>query len=208
MADYHIPLMPGEQYHILSRAVGNEKIFMEPDNYSFFISRWIKHITPVADTFAYCLLPNHFHFMVRIKEEPVLEANFLKVKTNSKSYTPECLPEFIMERFSNLLNSYTKSFNKRYHRKGGLFIDYLRRVEIKTDAQFGACIFYIHKNPVHHGYCKHPEQWTWSSYNEILKGQPSSSWLSGAEVMNHFNGRKSFIDHHNQPIEIKRADDR
>jgi len=157
MSGYHMPLFPGQQYHILGRAIGDELLFREEINYQFFLARYQKHISPVANTYCYCLLPNHFHFLVRIKEEDDLKAHFMEIK-KSKIYSPELLPEFIMERFSNLLNSYAKAYNKKYDRKGGLFIDYLRRVEIMNDSQFGVTVFYIHKNPVHHGYCKKMEQ--------------------------------------------------
>lgn len=64
---------------------------------------------------------------------------------SNKSFDIEKVSEFIMERFGNLLNSYTKSFNRRNNRKGTLFIDTMRRVEITDDAQLGAIIFYIQK---------------------------------------------------------------
>jgi 2-polyprenyl-3-methyl-5-hydroxy-6-metoxy-1,4-benzoquinol methylase len=75
-----------------------------------FLGRFKLHISPVADTFAYNLLPNHFHFLVRIKPLQEIKSHFLKVKAN-KLFDIEYAPEFVMERFGNLLNSYTKSFN-------------------------------------------------------------------------------------------------
>ncbi|MEI9943469.1 MAG: transposase [Chitinophagaceae bacterium] len=170
---------------------------------NFFLSRYAKYISPIADTYCYCLLPNHFHFLIRIKEYKEIEKHFLELKP-LKSFSPELVPEFIMQCFSNLLNSYTKAFNKMYDRKGGLFIDYMRRVEIKTDSQFGATVFYIHKNPVHHGYCEKPDQWSWSSYTTMLSGKPTK--LLREEVLNWFGGSKGFIDYHSQPIYLKEDD--
>jgi putative transposase len=193
MPDFHISLVPNGQYHIVSRAVGAEKIFRDKFNYPFFLTRYQQHISPVADTFCYCLLPNHFHFLTRIKEEKYIKAHFEKVKKN-KIYSPDLASAFIMERFSNLLNSYTKSFNKMYKRKGGLFIDYLRRVQVTTSNQFGATVFYIHKNPVHHGYCRKIDHWSWSSYNTMLSSKPTS--LLRTEVLDWFGGMKGFIDYH------------
>jgi putative transposase len=157
VTNYHIPLLPGERYHILSRAVGHEKLFPQEANYAFFLSRFQKYILPVANLLCYCLLPNHFHLLIRVKEEKAIRSRYEQTKT--KPYSPEIGPAFIMQQFSNWLNSYTKAFNTMYNRKGGLFIDYLRRIEIKNDSQFGATIFYIHKNPIHHGYCEKIEQW-------------------------------------------------
>ncbi len=106
-----------------------------------------------------------------------------------------------MERFGNLLNSYTKAFNKQNTRKGGLFIDTMRRVEIKDDAQLSAIIFYIHKNAVHHGYAGAINQWPWSSYHSFLN--KSSTSLVRDEVLDWFGGKENFIQFHQQPVRLK-----
>lgn len=82
-------------------------------------------------------------------------------------------------------------------------MDYLRRVEINSDAQFASTVFYIHKNPVHHGYCKEIDQWQWSSYNTILSQSPTL--LLREELLDRFGGRKEFVDYHSQPIYLKNA---
>ena len=197
MPDYHIPILPGSIYHLVTRAVGSEKLFRSDNNYVFLLNRYQKHSSPVAETFAWCLLPNHLHLMVRIRQADILEYHFKEVKKN-KSFHPDILPDFIMERFSNWLNSYTKSFNKMYNRKGALFIDCLRRVEIKDDNQFRSTVFYIHKNPVHHGYCDKIVDWKWSSYHSILSQKPTN--LLRKEVADTFDGENGFITYHNQPV--------
>ena len=202
MPDYHQPLIPGYTYHIFSRATGNEKLFKEEKNYSFFLTKFIQHIMPVADVYAFCLLPNHFHFLIKIKSAEDIKNYYLLVK-KEKKFTEDILPDFIMERFSNLLNSYTKSFNKIYNRKGSLFIDYLKRTGVTTDAQFGATIFYIHKNPVHHGYCSSIGEWKWSSYKSLLSTQYTN--LLRNEVIDYFGSKEQFISFHQQPVYLKNA---
>ena len=120
---------------------------------------------------------------------------------SNKSFDIEKVSEFIMERFGNLLNSYTKSFNRRNNRKGALFIDTMRRVEITDDAQLGAIIFYIHKNSVHHQYSKTITEWPWSSYNSLLSKSPTT--LLREEIMEWFGGKDQFITFHKQPIYLK-----
>jgi putative transposase len=200
MSNRHIKLLPGGEYHLLSRAVGSEKLFIEPKNYDFFLSRYQKHVSPIVDTYAYCLLPNHFHLQVKVKEELALEAYFKKVKAR-KEYSPLLLPDFVMERFANWLNSYAKSFNKMYRRMGALFIDYMRRVAIEDESQFRNTIFYIHKNPVHHYYCRRIEEWPWSSYHTLLS--QGHTQLLRPEVWEKFGGREGFINFHKQPISPK-----
>ena len=80
-------------------------------------------------------IPNHFHILIRIKPESAIEEHYLQIK-KTKQFSREIIPDFIMECFSNFFNSYTKSYNKTYNRKGALFIDYLRRVELKDETQF------------------------------------------------------------------------
>jgi putative transposase len=197
MKDYHLALVPDGEYHIFGRAVGAERLFREPGNYKFFLSSYQKYLSPIAGTFSYSLLPNHFHLLLRVKEEYTLLKYYNEMKRNKKQ-SSDMLPEFIMEQFSNLLNSYTKTINGLYGRKGSLFIDYLRRVEVKSGDQFKSTAFYVHKNPVHHGYCSRLDQWMWSSYNSILSGEPT--FLLRDELLKRFGGVKEFIDYHSQPI--------
>ena len=62
------PLHPGVIYHIYNRGVNGETIFKEKRNYEYFINLYVKHIQPVADTYAFCLLPNHFHSLGEIRD--------------------------------------------------------------------------------------------------------------------------------------------
>ena len=200
MPDYHIPLLPGNTYHLFSRANGNEKLFLNNNNYAFFLQRLEKHTSPIADLFAYNLLPNHFHLMMQMKSAEVIEQHFQEVK-KEKKFMAEIAPDFLMERFSNCLNSYTKAFNKMYNRKGALFMDFLRRVEIQSDDQFRQTVFYIHKNAVHHGLAKQIDDWPYSSFQAIIKRE--TAFLKTDFVLDMFEGQPRFIDFHGQPIQLK-----
>jgi putative transposase len=97
----------------------------------------------------------------------------------------------------------TRLKNKKYSRKGSLFMDYLRRVPIKTDEQFFATLFYIHKNPVHHGLCNHLQDWKWTSYNSILTNLPTK--IEREKIIESFGSIEQFIAFHDQPIYLKNA---
>ncbi|MDN3655290.1 transposase [Ferruginibacter paludis] len=200
--DYYQPLVPDCFYHILSRANGNERLFIEQENYRFFLSRFDKYISLVADTFAYNLLPNHFHFFIKIKPVEILLQQFLSLHPKQKEYDG-WQPEFVMQQCSNLLNSYAKSFNKRYNRKGALFTDYLRRVPIESQQQFTDTIFYIHKNAVHHGLCKTIGEWPWSSYKTILS--TAATKIKREEVLQWFGNEAAFVQFHGQDITPRHA---
>ncbi len=65
---YHQDLIPDKIYHIYSRAVGDEKLFKSDENYRYFLQKFKNYILPIADIYTWTLLPNHFHFMIRIKK--------------------------------------------------------------------------------------------------------------------------------------------
>jgi putative transposase len=198
--DYYQPFVEDNIYHVFSRAVGSEKLFIEPENYRFFLQRYDKYICPVVDTFCYNLLPNHFHFIIQVKPYDQLLELYRQKKINACEYEG-WQHKFVMQHFSNLLNSYTKSFNKLYNRKGALFMDYIRRVEIKTDAQLTSTIFYVNKNAVHHGYCSKIPDWPWSSYQAIISS--TFTKLERKKVIEWFGSIEKFIEYHSQEIFLK-----
>ncbi len=67
MTDITLPLEPNCIYHIFNRGNNKEQIFFEEGNYRFFLQRYGKYMNGYLETFSYCLLSNHFHFMVRVK---------------------------------------------------------------------------------------------------------------------------------------------
>ena len=201
MTKYDEDLLPDNIYHVYSRAVGNEKLFLSDENYRYFLNKFQKYIFPIADVYAWVLLPNHFHLMIRIKSLVDIE-NYYSIKNKEKlNYVITSV--FLMQCFSNFLNSYAKSINKMYNRKGALFIDFLKRVHVKIDHQMGATAFYIHKNPVHHGICKNMHDWKWSSYNSYLTKEPKQK--ASKELFQWFGGIEGFIKYHHQPIYLKHA---
>jgi hypothetical protein len=198
--DYHIPLIADKTYHIFNRAVGSDKLFHCNRDHLKFLDKYEYHINPIADTFSFNLLPNHFHFQIQIKSYNELLELFCK-KNPGKDPEVGWQPKFVIKQFSNMLNGYAKWYNRKYDRKGSLFIDYLRRVEIMDDIQFTNTLFYVHKNPVHHGYCDKIEDWLWSSYNELLANTHTN--LQRQKVLEWFGNREKFIEFHQRPIPLK-----
>ena len=199
--NYYQPLISETSYHIFSRAIGNEKLFLTEENYTFFLQRFDLYISPVADIYAYNLLPNHFHAIINIKSQDELLALYTAVKKSNILYET-WQPDFVMRQFSNLLNSYAKSFNLKNKRKGSLFME-MCRVPILKDAQLSATIFYVHKNAVHHGYCSGIADWPWSSYNSILSTSPTK--LKRKEIIEWFGNEDEFIKFHSQEIYLKHS---
>lgn len=167
----------GRMYHIFNRGNNRENLFREERNYRYFLDLYSKYTEPVAITYAYCLMPNHFHFLVKIKE------------CSPNEFDPK-------QQFSNLFNSYAKSMNKAYDRTGALFQRPFGRIEVTSDAYYTCLVYYIHLNPQKHGFTKDFRTYGHSSYHVLLSDEPS--FLAKVEVVDWFGGKENFIDAHNK----------
>jgi len=163
-----------------------------------------QHIVPIADIFTYSLIPNHFHLLIRIKDEKLIIRYFEWKQKKSFIGLENSLPGFIMQQFSNWLNGYTKAFNKMYNRKGSLFIDYLKRSCVQKESDFTSFLFYVHKNAVHHGLCKKIGKWNYDGYRSLLSEK--TTLLQRDEVIGWFGSREFFIKFHTQTVQLKGMD--
>ncbi len=191
------PLLPECSYHIYNHSNGSDLLFKEDKNYLFFLEKYKKYISPVADTFAYCLMPNHFHVLIRIKKEKEI---VLQLKGKRISEKENLISLFVSKQFSNLFSSYSQAFNKMYDRRGSLFIKNFKRKQVEDDNYFLKLVNYIHLNPVTHGFVQEPEDWQFSSYNTILSGKPTL--IKRDEVIALFDDLDNFKFCHLEPIEL------
>lgn len=204
-------LQPNCSYHIFNHANGFENIFIEDENYRFFLEKYQQYILPIAETYAYCLLPNHFHLVVRIRRREVLEEvfrnfkstnfskvpNFGKVENSGKvEITDNIIEQFISKQFANLFSCYTQSFNKVNKRRGSLFLKNFRREPIENKAYFLNAVIYTHRNPVHHAFCDRYTDWSYTSFCEIK--ERNSQMIEVEKLLRMFGDRDSFIDLHEQ----------
>jgi putative transposase len=221
MPEQKTPLEPGNYYHacselaepIYNRGINGCVIFKDPTNYEYFLGLYEKHISPVAETYAWCLMGNHFHLLVRIKEEdffstspdPDLEGsqNLRGLDVPLKKNLP--YEKRINQQFSNQFNAYTKAFNKKHHRTGSLFEHSFRRKQINDEDYLKNVIIYIHNNPIHHGFCQNALEYPWSSYFACIS--ENSTNIIYNTVINWFGDNENFIQMHNQLPESNISDD-
>ncbi len=208
MQDNKAILETENTYHIFNRANGNEKMFKSDDNYRYFLRKYDENIYPITDTFCYCLMPNHFHFLVRVKEESYVEEQILnrlskpgaKTKTLQGFQTLEGLPRklvisnFLSQQFSHLFNGYTQAFNKQQNRKGSLFMHTFKRKLITEESYLRKLIHYIHFNPIEAGLAQLPEEWEYTSYKSIISMQNTK--LLKEEVIGYFDNVENFKYYH------------
>lgn len=187
------PLEYGVYYHIYNRGTNGENVFVERRNYRFFLQRYAKYIEPVAFTYAYCLLKNHFHFLIKTKT-PEEQRETLKVSETFRVLEPS-------QQFANLFNSYAKAFNRTYGRTGSLFEHPFHRIEVATDAYFAHLITYIHQNPQLHGFVDDFRDWPFSSYQAIVSHQTTR--VQRDATLEWFGGRVGFLDCHGVRVDVE-----
>ncbi|MCH7400295.1 transposase [Belliella kenyensis] len=211
MQDKQAILYPEGTYHIYNRANGSEQMFLSEDNYGYFLSKYNGYISRVSNTLCYCLMPNHFHFLVRIKGEKDIIDEILKkggasAKTLQGFRTLEgfdrqkIISSFLSLQFSHLFNSYTQAFNKQIGRKGSLFMHPFKRKLIQDEKYLRKLIHYIHYNPIEAGLTKSLEGWKYSSYNAIVSR--SETRLQREEVLGYFDNLENFIYCHKSPPNV------
>ena len=187
----------GKFYHIYNHSNGFENLFKSDENYRYFLSRFCHFINPIAETYVYCLMPNHFHTVIKFKEEPELETIFGKFSTF------EIMEARLSKQFSNLFSSYTQAFNRMYSRKGSLFMPNFKRREVSKDDYLTSLIVYIHRNPIHHGFTKTCQDWPWSSYNTMLDER--TTFLKRDDVLAWFGNRNEFLQFHERETDFKNS---
>ena len=136
----------GEYYHIYNRGPGRQLIFREADNYLLVLRLLKEYSARLGITVvAYCLMPTHYHFLLRQDgEQPI---------------------SLLMQR---VFNAYTKAYNKRYHRSGTLFQGRYRAVHVQQENYLVQLCRYIHANPVKAGLVSRVQDWPYSNYREWI----------------------------------------
>jgi len=171
----------GQYYHIYNRGNNKENIFIEQKNYNYFLEKMKKYLLPIADVYAYCLLQNHFHIVLRIKDKEELLEKF-----EEKIHLP----------FSNFFNSYAKSINTAYNRTGSLFQEHLQRNRIENEEYLKQLIVYVHLNPVKHKFTKSFDTYLHSSCRSYLSNKETS--IDRAYILGLFGGLENFKFYHDE----------
>jgi putative transposase len=199
------PLHYGQYYHIYNRGNNRENLFVEQRNYPYFLKQYTKHILPVAETFAYCLLPNHFHFAIRTRTEEEQETYWREqiclFSENRQISSPNSPPFKLTPPslgFKNLFIAYTRAFNRATGRTGTLFERPFHRKPVDSQAYFLTLINYIHQNPQKHGLIADFRDWKWSSYGAYCSDRPSN--IRREQVIAWYGGQRSFFEAHDKDL--------
>lgn len=145
--------IPNHFYHIYNQGNNKQKIFFEGANYIYFLQKVRKYISPCADILAYCLMPNHFHFLIRTNESSGLIKEIGPVRLTALS-----------NGLRNLESSYAQAINKKLNRTGSLFRQKTKFKLLKDEYSAVFCMHYIHQNPLKAGLVSKMEEWQYSSF--------------------------------------------
>jgi len=145
----------GSVYHIYNRGNDKRVIFFQERNYRYFIEKVEKYILPCSNLLAWCLMPNHFHFLIQARASSITILREYPVRINS-----------LTEGIRMLLSSYTKGIQKQETITGNLF---QQKTKFKcVDDYLATAFHYIHQNPRAASLVHRLEDWKWSSLQEYL----------------------------------------
>ena len=180
-------------YHIYNRGWNYGEIFLEEADCRYFEEVLQRHISiePVADARgrlyahmrpdidlnAYCLMPNHFHMLVYIRDEAAAT-------------------KFI----SSVMTAYTMYFNKKYKRRGPLCESRFKAVVILQNDQLMHITRYIHLNNSSY------KTWPWSSYHDYAREHPRN-WINSAPILELFTGKEAYLEFVDGYAELQRERD-
>ena len=171
----------GEYFHIYNRGNSKNNIFLNDDDFKFFILKINQnlfpsiynqnriHSTPIPENsfsiISYCLMPNHFHFLVKQNSTVTISKLILKVCT-----------------------SYSKYFNKKYEKVGHVFQDQFKQVFIEDNSYLLWLSAYIHLNPKVARLTNNAGDYKWSSYADYIGLNKSSINCEKELIINQFSG--------------------
>ena len=195
-------LKEGCYYHIYNRGAGRNKLFFDKSDYRVFLKKYGYYLSPSIETFAWCLIENHFHFLVRLmtaKEKvDFFESNRQKFETGyfHGKISPEKKPFVASKQISHLMNSYTRYINKKKNRSGTLIEGPFKRIRIIDESNFLNLICYIHRNPIHHNIVKNYLDYHYSSFHDFTNKRGSFTEVD--QVISRFGGIKNFKKAHEE----------
>ncbi|MCO6491732.1 MAG: transposase [Phaeodactylibacter sp.] len=221
MKDEHIPknhlaeLHADYYYHVYNRTNNKELLFRNDDNRILFLEKYKEYLQDYLHTYAYCLLGNHFHLLVRIRSMPEIYEHVQNIKAVDRTAPQKQLMQMaeeqmtvhqvLAQQFTRLFTSYAMRFNNMWKRNGNLFYRPFKRVEVDSEVYFTKLIHYIHTNPVKHKLVKDFTAYQWSSYRAFLSEKPTS--LERTQVLDWFGGKQHFVEFHQLKADYKGMED-
>ena len=153
--------LPGHTYHVYNQGNNRVPIFYEREDYLLFIKKMRKALLPHSSILAWCLMPNHFHWLIQINSDYEV---LYEEDQRARILNP------LNKDIGSLLSSYSQTINRRINRSGSLFRKRTKAkslIEDEANNNYGInCFIYIHQNPLRAGLVASMEEWQFSSFRD------------------------------------------
>ena len=206
-------LEENKYYHIYNRGINSDSLFRQSNEFTFFLHKYFQYLYPVTSTYCYCLMKNHFHFLIRIRSIEEQEELFHKSRAerlnNSVNFDfygfqqESFKPLNTSRQFSHLFNCYARNYNTWYNRTGKLFEQSFKRVVIENEDYLRYLVCYIHCNPIHHKIAGGYQRYPYSSYGKLDRKE--SKLLDNTFIHEWFGGIKNFRKAHSDTQMVMKA---
>jgi REP element-mobilizing transposase RayT len=184
-------LEPDCFYHIYNRGINGCVIFDTDENYLFFLQKFAKYLDELCDIYCYCLMPNHFHFLIKVKSIAEIEefANNTLKNISKSNAGLHSTTNIVSKQIGKLISSYSQSYNKVKKRHGNLLESPFKRIKITSEEYLKNLILYIHSNPLDLGIGI--GNYKYSSYQAIIS--KSKTKIKRNKVLEIFDNLDNFI---------------
>ena len=191
------PFVEGGVFHLYNKVSTEAQLFREPEDYEEFLQKFAKYFEPYFHFLSYALIPNHFHFVVQVKE---ISPDFLRkegsVTAQKLLKNTISVDQFLTTVASRFFSSYVMRYNNKYGRSGPLFKSGFKRVQQRSLIKMMYIIAYSHHNALHHGLAESFGDHPYDSYRAILSASPTK--IARHLVLELFGGKELFLKYHEE----------
>lgn len=184
-------LIENQIFHIYNRGNNRQPIFFKEENYVFFLQKMRTHLLPTCEFLAYCLMPNHFHFLIKTDSRTIAEV--------AKSEKDIAVTAF-SKGLRVTLSSYTQAIQKQEQITGSLFQQKTKAKQVSSEWSWEdytlVCFRYILQNPVRAGLVQKPEDWPYSNCRDLFglrNGTLCNRALIDRELALHLNSLEDLV---------------
>ncbi len=179
-------------YHVYNRTVDRKPMFTSAENYAYFIRQFDKYLSNYIKIYAYNLLGNHFHFMIKVNDLTIQDlTTFKKLSNLELSNQQKTTHDIVSHQFKKFFQSYAMAFNKEQNRIGTLFQTPFKRVRVVDENYLRELVCYIKTNAQKHNLVEDFRDWKWSSYHNTISNKETK--LLKEEVIRYFDDIDNFI---------------
>ena len=184
------PILGDRYYHLFNRGNSNLKLFYTDANYLYFLQLYDQYLKDYCETLAYCLIPNHFHLVIKTKAE----IQIVEKGTDTTITNIDLIGKHVSGQLRKLFIAYAQAIKKQENINGNLFSKPFKRLMVEDDEYLKYVIFYVHHNPVKHGISDDFQNFIYSSYKALLSSKPTK--LDRKCVLELFGSQEEFIQYH------------